>query len=78
MAKREELPPGLQKHLVQNGTLPPGLKKKLQPLPLNLESRLPPPPDGSRRVILSGSVILLGEKKAKIFDILEAVWDLTH
>jgi hypothetical protein len=78
LAKREELPPGLQKHLVKNGTLPAGLQKKLQPLPPGLESRLPPPPDGSRRVILYGSVILLGEKTAKVFDIIEDVWDLTH
>ena len=78
LAKREELPPGLQKHLVKNGTLPPGLQKKLQPLPPDLESHLPPPPDGSRRVILSGSVILLGEKTVKIFDIIEDVWDLTN
>ena len=33
LAKREHLPPGLQRHLERNGTLPPGLQKKLQPSP---------------------------------------------
>ena len=73
LAKHEELPPGLRKQLVRNGTLPPGLEKKLHPLPADLEARLPPPPQGTRRVILSGSVILLGKKTSKIFDIIEEV-----
>jgi len=74
LAKREELPPGLQKHLVRNGTLPPGLQKKVQPLPPDLENRLPPPPEGVVRVVLSGRVILLGEKTSTILDLLEHVY----
>ncbi|HXV65425.1 MAG TPA: hypothetical protein VEK15_32315 [Vicinamibacteria bacterium] len=73
LAKREELPPGLQKHLVKNGTLPPGLEKKLHPLPRDLESRLPRLPEGTRRVLLSGSVVLLGDTTGRIFDILDGV-----
>ena len=73
LSKRDELPPGLQKQLVKNGTLPPGLEKKLHPLPPVLESKLPRPPAGSRRVILSGSVILLGETNRRIFDVIEDV-----
>ncbi|HSF19788.1 MAG TPA: hypothetical protein VLK65_29980 [Vicinamibacteria bacterium] len=73
LAKREELPPGLQKHLVKNGTLPPGLEKKLHPLPRDLESRLPRLPEGTRRVLLSGRVVLLGEATGRIFDILDGV-----
>src|SRR5436853_378513 len=59
LAKKEALPPGLEKQLRRNGTLPPGLEKKIQPLPPSLEARLPRVPDGVRRVILSGTVILL-------------------
>src|SRR5262245_5176160 len=59
LAKREQLPPGLQKQLVRNGTLPPGLQKKVQPLPVALENRLPRLPDGRRRVVIAGNVILL-------------------
>src|SRR5258708_27312640 len=43
-AKRDQLPPGLEKQLVRRGTLPPGLQKRLQPCPEDLERRLPPPP----------------------------------
>jgi hypothetical protein len=41
LAKRDQLPPGLEKQLVRRGTLPPGLQKRLQPCPEDLERRLP-------------------------------------
>ncbi|MDE3165012.1 MAG: hypothetical protein KGN36_04325, partial [Acidobacteriota bacterium] len=44
LAKRSDLPPGLEKQLRRNGTLPPGLQKKLVAFPPDLERRLPPPP----------------------------------
>ncbi len=31
LAKRDRLPPGLEKHLWKHGSLPPGLQKKLDP-----------------------------------------------
>jgi len=33
LAKKDQLPPGLEKQLVRRGTLPPGLQKRLQPCP---------------------------------------------
>ena len=30
LAKRDRLPPGLEKHLLKHGSLPPGLQKKLE------------------------------------------------
>src|SRR5229473_2627386 len=39
LAKRDQLPPGLEKQLVRCGTLPPGLQKRLQPCPEDLERR---------------------------------------
>lgn len=74
LAKKEALPPGLEKQLRRNGTLPPGLEKKIQPLPHDLEVRLPRIPDGQRRVILSGTVILLDSKRNMILDVLSNVF----
>ena len=31
LAKRDRLPPGLEKHLLKHGSLPPGLQKKIDP-----------------------------------------------
>jgi hypothetical protein len=73
LAKREELPPGLQRQLQRNGTLPPGLQKRIQPLPANLEKQLPKPPDGVKRVVVAGNVILLEERTSKILDIMNDV-----
>ena len=73
LAKRDELPPGLQKHLERNGTLPPGLQKRIQPLPTRLESQLPKPAPGTRRVVVAGNVILMEERTSKVLDIVRDV-----
>lgn len=70
LAKKEQLPPGLQKQLARNGQLPPGLQKRVQPLPPALEARLTRLPEGRKRVILNGSVILLDERKNLILDMM--------
>ena len=70
LAKRETLPPGLQRQLVRNGQLPPGLQKKIQPLPPALEVVLAPLPEGRKRVFISGSVILLDDRKNLILDMV--------
>jgi len=70
LAKKDRLPPGLQKQLARNGQLPPGLQKKIQPLPPPLEARLTRLPTGTRRVIISGSIILLDERRNIILDTL--------
>ena len=70
LAKKERLPPGLQKQLARNGQLPPGLQKKLQPLPPTLEARLTRLPEGRRRVIISGSVVLLDQRNNIILDMI--------
>jgi len=45
LAKKDRLPPGLEKQLVRRGTLPPGLQKRLQPCPEELERRQRPSAD---------------------------------
>lgn len=57
LAKRDELPPGLKKQLVQNGKLPPGLDKR--DLPNDLLKRLGPAPHGTQRFIVGSDVILV-------------------
>jgi hypothetical protein len=59
LAKRDRLPPGLEKQLRRKGTLPPGLQKKVQPLSASCEARLPRLPRDWSRVVLSGRILLL-------------------
>ncbi len=73
LAKREKLPPGLERQLRKNGTLPPGLQKKVQPFPYDLERRLRRLPTGYRRVVIAGNVIMMNEKTAVIYDIVRNV-----
>src|SRR5258707_6746498 len=62
LAKRDQLPPGLEKQLVRRGTLPPGLQKKLQPCPQDLERRLPPPPPHWPDVPVCGATVLVNRR----------------
>lgn len=71
LAKREKLPPGLERQLVKNGTLPPGISKRA--LPPGLASRLGPLPTGTERVIVGGDVALIDIATGVIIDILKDV-----
>jgi len=71
LAKREHLPPGLQRQMVKNGHLPPGLEKKIEPFPPALEARLPRLPEGRQRVIIGGNIVLTDKSKS-IIDIFVA------
>ncbi len=70
-AKRETLPPGLEKQLRKNGTLPPGIAKR--ELPPGLAARLGPVPAGKQRVIVGGDVALVDIATGVIIDILKDV-----
>ena len=69
LAKKDQLPPGLEKQLVRNGTLPPGLQKKLYPCPQELKRRLPPPPPDCGQFIVGGHIVLLNHKTNVVVDI---------
>ena len=69
LAKKDRLPPGLEKQLVRNGTLPPGLQKRFYPVPVELERRLPPPPPDCAHVLVSGHLVLLNRKTNLIVDV---------
>ena len=69
LAKKDRLPPGLEKQLVRHGTLPPGLQKRLYPAPIELERRLPPAPPDCSHVLVSGHIVLLNRKTNLIVDV---------
>ena len=68
LAKRESLPPGLARQLEKNGKLPSGLAKR--DLPSDLESKLPPPPEGTEREVVDNDIVLIDKAKGTILDIL--------
>jgi outer membrane lipoprotein SlyB len=63
LAKKDRLPPGLERQLQRNGTLPPGLQKRALRLPASCEARLPSLPNDWVRVAVSGRVILLNSRE---------------
>ena len=69
LAKREQLPPGLQKQVEKNGTLPPGLEGR--PLPSELERELSPVPPGYVRVKVGADVVLMDGKTRVIVDVIK-------
>jgi len=71
LAKRDSLPPGLQKQLERNGTLPPGLQARA--LPGDLERDLPDLPDGVERGTVDDDVMLIEKATGRILDIIKDV-----
>lgn len=69
LAKRDRLPPGLERQLRVRGTLPPGLRKKMMPCPVELERRLPPPPPGYGRFAIGGHIVLVNRSSYVVMDI---------
>lgn len=70
LAKKDRLPPGIEKQLVRNGTLPPGLQKRIQPCPLELVRVLPPPPPDCAHVLVAGHIVLLNRRTNIVLDIV--------
>jgi len=70
LAKRDRLPPGLERQLQVRGTLPPGLQKKMVRCPEELEQRLPPPPPGCAHFFIGGNVVLVNRSSFLVLDIV--------
>lgn len=68
LAKKDKLPPGLEKQLKRRGKLPPGLHHRL--LPLELTQKLSSLPRGYLRIKVGGDVMLLDEFTRVIVDII--------
>jgi hypothetical protein len=62
LAKRDQLPPGLERQLVVRGELPPGLRKHIQPCPEDFVRELPPPPPDCEHVLVGGHVVLMNRR----------------
>lgn len=71
LAKRDRLPPGLEKQLRKNGQLPPGLQGRA--LPGELEVRLSSLPAGYARVIIGGSIVLENTNTRVVVDIIQDI-----
>jgi Ni/Co efflux regulator RcnB len=69
LAKKDRLPPGLERQLVVRGTLPPGLRRKIVVVPVELERRLPPPPPDCRHVVIGGHIVLVNQKSWLVMDV---------
>jgi hypothetical protein len=70
LAKRDKLPPGLQKQIERNGTLPPGLAKR--GLPDDLRGRLPRRTGRDYRVV-GNDIVLIETATNLILDIMQGV-----
>ena len=70
LAKRDRLPPGLERQLVVNGTLPPGLRAQARPCPRELEAMLPPPPPNYVHVVVGGNLVMYNRVNFQIGDVL--------
>lgn len=71
LANREQLPPGLQKHIERNGVLPPGLAKR--ELPPDLLSRLPRRPAGQGYRVVGDDIVLIDTATRVILDVMKGV-----
>lgn len=69
LAKREQLPPGLQKQVMRNGKLPPGLEG--HPLPHDLERELGPLPKGYMRLQVGTDLVILDSNTRVTVDVIK-------
>ena len=68
LAKKDKLPPGIQKQMMRRGQLPPGLAYRH--LPTELERHMSHLPDNFLRVIIGGSFVLFNKHTKVIFDVI--------
>jgi len=71
LAKRDRLPPGLERQLQRNGRLPPGLEKKA--FPADLRAQLPSPLQGTQRVIIGNDAVLIDKATNIVLDVIRDV-----
>src|SRR5215469_8375507 len=69
LAKRDRLPPGLERQLVVRGTLPPGLRRQMHPCPEEVEQYLPPAPTGYMHTIIGGHIVLVNRRTFFVLDV---------
>ena len=68
LARRDRLPPGLERQIERNGTLPTALESRAEPLPDVCGARLPRLPADWSRVLVGNRVLLL-DPRSRITDL---------
>ena len=71
--RRAGLPPGLERQLERNGHLPPGLEKRMRPVPVSICRRLPPLPEGASRGYYGGHVIVFNPRTFIVLDVFAGI-----
>lgn len=71
LAKKNRLPPGLEKQLVRNGKLPPGLEGRY--LPVDLERRLEPLRGSYVRMQIGTDIVLVDQNTRVILDVISGI-----
>lgn len=69
LAKRDELPPGLERQLAVRGTLPPGLRGYMRPCPVEVVRYLPPAPEGYMHTVIGGHIALVNKRTFFVLDV---------
>lgn len=73
LAKRRALPPGLRRQLIVGGHLPPGLEKRLYPIPRDLAARLPRLPEHHRRLFLGVDLLIVDTRHNVVVEVVADV-----
>lgn len=71
LAKKDRLPPGLQKRIDAGGPLPPGLQRR--GLPDELEDILSPLPKGYIRLKVGGNIVIMDKETEVVVDIVRDI-----
>lgn len=73
LAKRQSLPPGLRRQLVERGALPPGLRTYIVEVPGPWAARLPPIPPYYHRYFAGDDLIVVDTRTDRIVAIVRDV-----
>jgi Ni/Co efflux regulator RcnB len=69
LAKRDRLPPGLERQIIVHGYLPVELRQRMQPCPHELEVMLPPPAPGYAHYFIGGNLVLVNRASFQVGDV---------
>lgn len=69
LAKRDRLPPGLERQIVVSGYIPVDARRQMRPCPHELEVMLPPPPPNYAHVVIGGNLVLMNRANFQIADV---------
>src|SRR5262249_308899 len=69
LAKKDRLPPGLERQLVVRGTLPPALRGYMRPCPIEPVHYFPPAPPGYMQTVIGGHIALVHKSTFFVLDV---------